>query len=320
MSQAFSLYTELTVRQNLQLHARLFSMDPKIIPNRIEEMTRRFDLARVIVSLPDALPLGIRQRLSLAVAMIHSPEILILDEPTSGVDPVARDNFWQILSDLSRKDNVTIFVSTHFMNEAALCDRISLMHAGKVLVSDPPAAIIASRSAATLEDAFVAYLEDAIGENDKASSDFPKPCMDLPIAEIGSGIATSEKNLTKWFDFRRMFAYTRREALELQRDPIRATLAILGSVVLMFVIGYGINMDVENLSFAVLDRDDTAMSRDYALQIAGSRYFIEKPPIVDYADMDKRMVNGELSLAIENSAGLRPRRFSWSQRRDRSLD
>ncbi|WP_407819698.1 AAA family ATPase, partial [Staphylococcus aureus] len=87
----------------------------------------------VMDTLPDDLPLGIRQRLSLAVAMIHSPDILILDEPTSGVDPVARDGFWQILADLSRNDNVTIFISTHFMNEAERCDRISLMHAGKVL-------------------------------------------------------------------------------------------------------------------------------------------------------------------------------------------
>lgn len=299
MSQAFSLYTELTVRQNLELHARLFSMDAKIIPGRIEEMMRRFDLADVIDSLPDALPLGIRQRLSLAVAMIHSPDILILDEPTSGVDPVARDNFWQILSDLSRKDNVTIFVSTHFMNEAALCDRISLMHAGKVLISDTPAAIVASRSAATLEDAFIAYLEDAIGESDKATSNFVKSGIGLPTASADSNTTASGKGPMRRFDFRRMFAYTRREALELQRDPIRATLAILGSVVLMFVIGYGINMDVENLSFAVLDRDDTTMSRDYTLQIAGSRYFTEKAPIVDYADMDRRMENGELSLAIE---------------------
>ena len=139
MSQAFSLYSELTVRQNLDLHARLFGMDAQAIPGRVEEMARRFDLAGVMDALPDALPLGIRQRLSLAVAMIHSPDILILDEPTSGVDPVARDGFWQILSDLSRKDNVTIFVSTHFMNEAERCDRISLMHAGNVLVSDTPA-------------------------------------------------------------------------------------------------------------------------------------------------------------------------------------
>ena len=164
MSQAFSLYSELTVRQNLDLHARLFGIDAAAIPPRIHEMTRRFDLSGVIDALADALALGVRQRLSLAVAMIHSPEILILDEPTSGVDPVARDNFWQILSDLSRKDNVTIFISTHFMNEAERCDRISLMHAGKVLISDTPKGIVAKRGVATLEDAFVAYLEDAIGE------------------------------------------------------------------------------------------------------------------------------------------------------------
>ncbi|MFV0243429.1 MAG: ATP-binding cassette domain-containing protein, partial [Qingshengfaniella sp.] len=136
MSQAFSLYSELTVRQNLDLHARLFDMPPDAIPARVAEMIDRFDLADVAGQLPEALPLGIRQRLSLAVAMIHGPEMLTLDEPTSGVDPLARDDFWRILGDLSRKDGVTIFVSTHFMNEAALCDRISLMHAGKVLISD----------------------------------------------------------------------------------------------------------------------------------------------------------------------------------------
>ncbi|MDM9622795.1 multidrug ABC transporter ATP-binding protein [Rhizobium sp. AC44/96] len=295
MSQAFSLYTELTVRQNLDLHARLFSMDPAVIPARIDETMRRFDLADVMEALPDALPLGIRQRLSLAVAMIHSPDILILDEPTSGVDPVARDNFWQILSDLSRKDNVTIFVSTHFMNEAALCDRISLMHAGKVLISDTPAAIVEKRSAATLEEAFVAYLEDAIGTKDAAPPD-------LTVAD-STEIASPGSRRRQFFDFRRMFAYTRREALELQRDPIRATLAIVGSVILMFVIGYGINMDVENLSFAVLDRDDTSISQDYVTQISGSRYFEEKSPILDYTDMDRRMRAGELALAIEIPPG-----------------
>ncbi|MCO6419607.1 ribosome-associated ATPase/putative transporter RbbA [Siccirubricoccus sp. KC 17139] len=294
MSQAFSLYSELTVRQNLDLHARLFRMPADRIPARIEEMVARFDLAGVMDSLPDALPLGIRQRLSLAVAMIHSPELLILDEPTSGVDPMARDAFWRILSDLSRKDGVTIFVSTHFMNEAELCDRISLMHAGKVLISDTPAAIIASRSAHTLEEAFIAYLEEAEGRQEEAP-----PAALAPVAE-----AVQENTGTaRIFSPRRMLAYARREALELRRDPIRATLAMLGSVLLMLVIGYGINMDVENLSFAVLDRDDTTVSRDYTLQIAGSRYFIQKPPITDYEDLDRRMRTGELSLAIEIPPG-----------------
>ena len=124
MSQSFSLYSELTVRQNLELHARLFRMEPARIAPRVAEMAQKFELAEVMDELPDALPLGVRQRLSLAVAMIHGPEMLILDEPTSGVDPVARDAFWRSLIELSRQDKVTIFISTHFMNEAERCDRI----------------------------------------------------------------------------------------------------------------------------------------------------------------------------------------------------
>ncbi|MCC7251869.1 ribosome-associated ATPase/putative transporter RbbA [Hyphomicrobium sp.] len=300
MSQSFSLYSELTVRQNLDLHARLFALAPEVIPDRIDEMARRFGLTGVMESLPDALPLGIRQRLSLAVAMIHAPDILILDEPTSGVDPIARDGFWQILSDLSRKDQVTIFVSTHFMNEAELCDRISLMHAGKVLISDTPGAIMAMRSADTLEEAFIAYLEDASNEpiDGLAAGDLVEASE--PVARPHRGDAQRQ---ARFLDLRRMFAYSHREALELKRDPIRATLAVLGSVILMCVMGYGINMDVENLAFAVLDRDDTTISRDYTLQIAGSRYFTEKPPITDYVDLDRRMRNGEISLAIEIPPG-----------------
>ncbi|MCX5875593.1 MAG: ATP-binding cassette domain-containing protein [Deltaproteobacteria bacterium] len=240
MTQSFSLYSELTVEQNLTLHARLFSVPADQIPGRVNEMANYFGLSGVMAALPGSLPLGQRQRLSLAVAMIHRPEMLILDEPTSGVDPIARDDFWQILIDLARRDRVTIFISTHFMNEAERCDRISLMHAGLVLTG---------------------------------------------------------------FSLRRLFSYSRREALELHRDPIRATLALLGSVILMLIMGYGITMDVENLSFAVLDRDQTATSRDYALNLAGSSYFVEHAPLGDYADLDRRMRAGEISLALEIPPG-----------------
>ena len=161
MTQAFSLYTELTVRQNLELNARLFHLAVDEITRRVVEMLNRFGLNDVADMRPDSLPLGVRQRLSLAVALVHGPEILILDEPTSGVDPVARDGFWEALIELSRRDGVTIFISTHFMNEAQRCDRISLMHAGKVLAAGPPAELIKSRNALTLEEAFIAYLEEA---------------------------------------------------------------------------------------------------------------------------------------------------------------
>lgn len=286
MSQAFSLYSELTVRQNLDLHARLFRLPPDRISQRIAEMADRFGLGDVMEALPDALPLGMRQRLSLAVALIHAPDVLILDEPTSGVDPVARAAFWRILGELSRRDGVTIFVSTHFMNEAELCDRISLMHAGRVLACDTPQGIVAQYAAADLEGAFIACLEQAMGPETAPAAP--------PVEEAAAAPAPRRR-----FDPRRMLAYSRREALELMRDPIRAALAIVGSLILMFVIGYGINMDVEDLSFAVLDRDDTTLSRDYVADIAGSRYFTESPPIADYADLDARMRAGEISLALE---------------------
>jgi ribosome-dependent ATPase len=302
MSQSFSLYSELTVRQNLTLHGRLFGMPEERIKPRVEEMTPRFGLSEVMDSLPDALPLGQRQRLSLAVAMIHGPEMLILDEPTSGVDPVARDAFWQIMIDLARKEKVTIFISTHFMNEAERCDRISLMHAGRVLVSDSPAALIKARGANTLEEAFIGYLEEAVNEGTAEPSAVAPEAAAVPQPLIEQRTSISDER-TAWFSPSRLFSYTRRETLELFRDPIRLTLAVLGSVILMFVMGYGINMDVENLSFAVHDLDQTTTSRDYVLNLSGSRYFIEHPPISDYADLDRRMRAGEISLAIEIPPG-----------------
>ena len=161
MTQAFSLYTELTVRQNLLLHARLFDIPEPSATERVNELLARFALESEADTLAESLPLGIRQRLSLAVAVIHQPEMLILDEPTSGVDPVARDGFWELLIKLSRENGVTIFLSTHFMNEAARCDRMSMMHAGKVLAQGPPAQLVAERRARNLEDAFIGYLEEA---------------------------------------------------------------------------------------------------------------------------------------------------------------
>lgn len=288
MSQAFSLYSELTVRQNLELHARLFHIPDGEIPGRVAEMCERFMLTEVEDALPADLPLGIRQRLSLAVAVIHRPEMLILDEPTSGVDPVARDMFWQLMVDLARQDQVTIFISTHFMNEAEHCDRISLMHAGKVLASDTPQALVEQRGSNSLEEAFIAWLKEA-----QPSSPVPE--------EPTSAVASYSRHTTprQAFSLRRLFSYSRREALELRRDPVRSTLALLGTVILMFIMGYGISMDVEDLRFAVLDRDQTLSSQGWSQNLAGSRYFIEQAPLHSYDELDRRMRDGELAVAIE---------------------
>ena len=314
MSQAFSLYGELTVEQNLVLHAQLFHVPEAEVPARVQEMLERFGLTAERRELPERLPLGLRQRLSLAVAMVHRPELLILDEPTSGVDPVARDQFWRLLVELSRRDQVTIFISTHFMNEAERCDRMSMMHAGKVLDSDTPAALVAKRGAATLEEAFIGYLVEASGEaapdldakpEAASASSAPTPGT-KPSESLDQSAATapaSEAARPARFSLQRLWSYLWRETLELQRDPVRATMALAGSLVLMVVIGFGISMDVEDLRFAVLDRDQSTLSQSYTQSLSGSRYFVEQPPLHSYEELDRRMKSGELSLAIEIPPG-----------------
>ena len=269
MSQSFSLYTELTVRQNLTLHAHLFHLPAVKAKARIDYLIERFGLAEYLNDRTLDLPLGICQRLSLAVAIVHEPELLILDEPTSGVDPLARDRFWKLLIDLSRNQGVTIFVSTHFMNEAERCDRISLMDSGRVLATDTPAALVKARGAVTLEDAFISYLEAAAGSH-----------AALP-AGLGAVAVQRQTGRRSGFSSRRLLAYTIRETLELLRNPIRLGFGLFGTALLMLVFGFGISTDVNNLSFAVLDHDQTPESRAYLEELRGSAYFVEKPPLAN---------------------------------------
>ena len=287
MTQAFSLYSELNVYENLKLHAKLFHIQEDI-DTRINELLEHFDLVRYKNSLAMELPLGIKQRLSLAAAVIHRPKMLILDEPTSGVDPVSRDNFWRLLIDLSRKDNVTIFVSTHFMNEGERCDRISLMHQGEVLASDTPAQLAKNKNKENLEDAFIAYLEEV------ADITTPQSTQDIP-KELPKKNTQSK---TKSFSFLRMFGYTYRESLELMRDKILLTFALIGTVILMFVIGYGITLDVEDLHFSVLDQDKSPHSTAYIQSISGSRYFLEDKELNSFEELDERIKKGEISVAF----------------------
>ena len=296
MSQAFSLYSELTVRQNLDLHARIFQVPADRREARIHEMLGRFDLTDVAHELPDKLPLGVRQRLSLAVAVVHGPDMLILDEPTSGVDPIARDQFWELMIQLSRQDGVTLFISTHFMNEAQRCDRISLMHAGKVLDSGTPADLMRRHGHDKLEDTFIELLEQA----QAAEVSTANPVSAHPLAASPPAITTTPpRQRPPRFSLARLLTYAYRESLELQRDRIRLTLALVGSALLMIIMGYGISMDVQDLRFAVLDRDQSPISRDYVLNISGSPYFVEEAPLQSEAELDRRMRSGELSLAIE---------------------
>ena len=292
MSQAFSLYGELSVRRNLELHARLFDLPVAKRGKRVEEMLDRFGLREVADAEPESLPLGIRQRLQLAVAIQHRPEMLILDEPTSGVDPVARDQFWEYLIDLSRNEGVTIFLSTHFMNEAMRCDRISLMHSGKVLAADAPQALVEARRAKSLEEAFIGYLEDAAGVAHKG--DQP---AELSPAETKSFAPPKPADVN--FSLSRLWAYARREAVEILRDPVRVTFAILNPIILMFVIGYGISFDVEHLRWAAFDQDRSLESRQLLDSFENPKYFDRKPDLAAADAIVSGLRSGQLKFALE---------------------
>ena len=295
MTQAFSLYGELTVRQNLLLHAQLYHLPPDKIESRIKELLQRYDLETVANSRPESLPLGIKQRLQLAVAVLHEPAILILDEPTSGVDPIARDAFWRTLIDLSRDDGVTIFLSTHFMNEAERCDRISLMHAGKVLAVGAPLDLVKERGSDSLEDTFVGYLADASGID--RSKKVAAPDTTAAAAEAGPA------RVPKRFDLARLWAYARRETVELLRDPIRLVFAVFGPIILMLAFGYGISFDIENLQTAAFDQDETPQSRQLLDGFSGSRYFSMQPPITSAAEADRRLRSGNTQIVVEIPSG-----------------
>jgi ribosome-dependent ATPase len=238
--------------------------------------------------------------------------LLILDEPTSGVDPVARDSFWELLVDLSRKQDVTIFVTTHFMNEGMRCDRISLMNAGKVLACDAPQELINGRGAKNLEEAFIGYMEDSIAREPKSST---QTASGAPAATASTAAPAHEKAALP-LPLRRLVAYARNEAIQIIRDPVRLTFAFLGSALLMLVCGFGITTDVEHIKVAALDRDQSQDSRTYIEQFRSiPRYFRWKSPTFSDDDALKRMQADEVSTVIEI-----PPNFSRDLRRGNTPD
>lgn len=165
MSQKFSLYSDLNGRQNLDFYSAAYGLDRRSAGDRIAELAERLSLGEFIGRRSGSLPVGWRQRLALAAALLHHPRIIFLDEPTGGVDPVFRRRFWDILYSLA-EEGVTVFVTTHYMDEAEYCDRISIMHRGSIVELGRPQALVEKHNADNLEQMFV----DLIRERDKADA------------------------------------------------------------------------------------------------------------------------------------------------------
>ena len=297
MSQAFSLYEELSVRQNLVLHARLYRLGEKSNA-AIEAVLQQFELADLADATPAALPLGVRQRLQLAAACLHRPQVLILDEPTSGVDPAARDMFWQYLFRMAREERVTIFVSTHFMNEAARCDRISLMHRGRVLAVGEPEELRRRQHADTLEEAFIRYLEQ--DEAAEAAERLPET-QRLPETNGLPENHAAPSGLLYWLSA--VFTFARREGKELLRDRIRLMFALLGPLVYLISGSLGVSFDVNEMDFAVLDQDQSHYSRELTQEFDGSSYFRQRASLAARSDINAVLTNGSARMVIEIPPG-----------------
>ena len=293
MSQAFSLYEELSVKENLALHAKLYQLPKDEWLSRIQAALTQFDLLETAEYTPADLPLGIRQRLQLAAACLHKPEVLILDEPTSGVDPAARDMFWSYLIKLSREDHITIFVTTHFMNEAARCDRISLMHRGKVLAVGSPEALRLEKQSATLEQAFIKYLEEQ-------ADDITMPTESNEVQEIQEEPVQAVKfwqKFTHYFSVITTFAL--RESKELLRDKIRLLFALLGPLIMLLAMGSSISFDINPLKMAVLDHDNSSESRKLIESFRGSRYFILQENLYSIDEISSVLQAGKVRVVLE---------------------
>ncbi|MBF0657780.1 ribosome-associated ATPase/putative transporter RbbA [Psychrobacter sp. NG25] len=301
MSQSFSLYEELSVRQNLELHATLYQIEGERGQQAVKDALDKFDLSAVADTAPASLSLGIRQRLQLAAACLHHPEVLILDEPTSGVDPGARDMFWRQLLTLSREDKITIFISTHFMNEASRCDRISFMHRGRVLVVGTPTELTRNKQAEDLEEAFVEYLlEDEKNDNEPTSQNDTTENTPVESATIASEAdsQTNETDTLKYW-FTTVWTFATREFKELLRDKIRLFFAIVGPIILMVMTGWSISFDVHDLPYTILDQDHSVQSRQLTEYFSGSEYFTSTSPVHSIKAAEYALRSSETQLVID---------------------
>lgn len=159
MSQKFSLYHDLTGRENLRFFGSVYNLADDILKARIDELTIELNLADFLDRRTGSLPVGWRQRIALSASLLHRPKMLFLDEPTGGVDPVFRKQFWDMLYKLAAS-GITIFVTTHYMDEAEYCDRISIMHRGRIVELGAPQEIVSRHGQPNLEDTFISLIQD----------------------------------------------------------------------------------------------------------------------------------------------------------------
>jgi ABC-2 type transport system permease protein len=291
MAQKFSLYGDLSVRENLEFFASAYGLHGERRRQRLHEAMRQVGLEGKENLAAARLPGGYKQRLAMAAALLHEPEILFLDEPTSGADPLARREFWQRITALAAR-GVTVIVTTHFMEEAEYCDRAVIMDGGRMLAEGTPERLrahgrSADNPAPTMDDAFVAVV---------AASRPPLPQTKVPESY---GQAPSMPRNALRARMRRTWALTRKESRQIFRDPSSIAIGIVLPLILILLFGYGLSLDVQRVPLAVVQQDPSLEASALRADFALSRYFAVVVP-GSSADagrlMAERKVDGVLTI------------------------
>ncbi len=295
MAQKFSLYGDLSVRENLRFFSSAYGLYGARQRARIAWALEEFELGSFALAASKALPLGYQQRLALACALMHEPDILFLDEPTSGVDPLARREFWRRINGLAER-GVTILVTTHFMEEAEYCDHLVIMAHGRILAEGTSESIKAHYRSAkcpepTMEDAFVALIEENAGADRRMNEVTELPHVTItPGQHRGTGAIGRLRGLL------------RKEFLQIGRDPSSIAIAFLLPVVLLLIFGYGVSLDARNVPVALVIEQPSTDTASFTARFAQSPYFRPRYfATIQQADraMDAREVQGIVWLRAD---------------------
>jgi len=274
MAQKFSLYNDLTVQQNLLFYSGIYGLSGVTQKNTISDIINIFDLNPYLNSKTSDLPQGFKQRLALACAIMHKPAILFLDEPTSGVDPITRREFWAHINELSEK-GVTIVITTHFMDEAEYSDHIGLIYRGQLIATGTPDQLKQSIATSeqpnpTMEDAFVDLIKKHDSKTNHTTLNTSK--ANKPLTNL------NKKTLFAHNDsLRRLSALCRKEIYQIIRDPSSILMAFVLPLVLLFIYGYGINLDTSKIRLGIVMNDFSSEARRFEKSFADSPYIHAMP-------------------------------------------
>lgn len=248
MAQKFSLYRDLTVEQNLLFFSGIYGLRGKEQKEKMNKMISAFDLKPLLNQAAKDLPLGFKQRLALACAIMHQPTILFLDEPTSGVDPLTRREFWSHINGLVEK-GVTVMVTTHYLEEAEYCDEVALIYRGKIIAKGTPddLKVMVQKDSLpnpTIEDAFI----ELIIQYDQQK---PELISENKI-KINTHSVSEKRFFQKHEGILRFFALCKKEFYQIIRDPSSILVAFILPIVMIFLFGFAINLDTTKISLGMV--------------------------------------------------------------------